>query len=74
MNIEFRLRPHRIRPNVQLVEVWKDGVYMGNVTPGGEDTGALLHFTSKHPTTGIVEHHGQQPYLVLIFVTPLDRQ
>jgi hypothetical protein len=46
MKTELRLAPHSIVPGQQVVEIWYDGKFIGQVT-GGD--GPIVRVISKHP-------------------------
>lgn len=33
MAYEFKVRPHREEPGVEMVEVWRDGVFVAGIYP-----------------------------------------
>jgi len=47
VSIEFRVAPHSQRPGAQVVELWRDGVFIGQVTADDRRVSVL----SKHPLT-----------------------
>jgi hypothetical protein len=48
--IEFRIRRHMIRDirDVNIVEMWRDGVFIGTIAPGLDLTDGTLRVISKH--------------------------
>jgi hypothetical protein len=48
--IEFRIKPHSIRP-VHVVEVWRDGTFIGTIAPGLDLADGTLRLVSKYPIT-----------------------
>ena len=47
-NVEFRLVPHSVR-RVNVVEVWRDGVFIATITPGWDISEGTLRIVTKHP-------------------------
>lgn len=51
--MEFRVKPHTIHPGAQVVEVWNEGVFVGQVM-AAED-GRSIKVISKYATGDVVE-------------------
>jgi hypothetical protein len=51
--LRFELRPHSIRPGVEVIELWEDDRLIGEITP--TSTSGEFRVISKYPIRSVQE-------------------
>ncbi|GAH85636.1 unnamed protein product [marine sediment metagenome] len=59
-NMEFRVKPHETMPGNQMVELWRDGVFMAGVYPHEDG----IRIVSKY-MDGVEHEPGYPPGVVM---------
>lgn len=59
-NMEFRVKPHKKMPSNQMVELWRDGVFVAGVYPHKDG----IRIASKY-MDGVKRESGYPPSVVV---------
>jgi len=57
---EFRVKPHGTLPDAQMVEVWRDGVFMAGIYPHEDGIRIVsqymdgVEFEAEHPPSAVM--------------------
>lgn len=57
--MRFVVAPHSIRPGVHIVEVWNEGVFVGQVVPA--EDGRSIKVISKYATGEVIDESDHLP-------------
>ncbi len=66
-NIEFRVKPHGVLPRSQMVEFWRDGVFVAGVYPHEDGIRVVSKYMDR------VEHEPGYPPAAVVHLSKSER-
>jgi hypothetical protein len=68
MMITFKLKPHSLKPDANMVEVWSGETFLAGIYPGDPDDGPGVKIVSKY-LNGFIDdqRHPLPPAIAVLF-------
>jgi hypothetical protein len=68
MTITFKLKPHSVKPDINMVEVWDGSTFLAGIYPNDPDDGPGVKIVSKF-LNGMIkdQRHPLPPAIAVLF-------